>query len=172
MSVPCIGTLNKCIRSPEANTGVNQCWSNFWQCTAAGKLGMIRAPLTGRMFFGGGGLNSSAHFGECVSGFQTAWTHLTVNPIDWPALMQRFRPAAPNRQEACYTQQLCAFAEVPQQIYCELQLVTKTSRGSPQQQRQSKTSIKISPPLIVQLLSSSPHRVTACGGTAAPALRL
>lgn len=39
VSVPCIGTLNKCIRSPEANTGVNQCWSNFWQCTAAGKLG-------------------------------------------------------------------------------------------------------------------------------------
>lgn len=39
VTVPCASKLNSCMKSPEAGTGANQCWSSFWQCTAAGKAG-------------------------------------------------------------------------------------------------------------------------------------
>jgi hypothetical protein len=39
VTVPCASKLNVCMKSPEAGTSSNQCWTNFWQCTAAGKAG-------------------------------------------------------------------------------------------------------------------------------------
>lgn len=50
MTVPCASKLNVCMKSPEAGTSSNQCWTNFWQCTAAGKAGewhSCGAPLWG-----------------------------------------------------------------------------------------------------------------------------
>lgn len=39
VTVPCARTLTTCYKSPEAGTGANQCWSQFWTCTKAGKAG-------------------------------------------------------------------------------------------------------------------------------------